>query len=171
MRRESQSDKKSSRSSPHESNSSIPSPRMNQGDRSELAHTETRDQRLPHPSRWTKSSGRGGKASGSTKRHPETFQRHPALLKEGRDTKENPGRQDFRRSQRKDIGAVEANLANKVSVNKSSKSFHYAEGQSKNGVLRKLKHIFLNNYQRIKSICSPAKGGTGCYRFNYQPGS
>ena len=24
---------------------------------------------------------------------------------------------------------------------------------------------------RIKSICSPAKGGTGCYRFNYQPGS
>ena len=23
---------------------------------------------------------------------------------------------------------------------------------------------------RIKSICSPAKGGTGCYRFNYQPG-
>ena len=24
---------------------------------------------------------------------------------------------------------------------------------------------------RIKSIRSPAKGGTGCYRFNYQPGS
>ena len=24
---------------------------------------------------------------------------------------------------------------------------------------------------RIKSICSPAKGGTGCYRFNYQPSS
>ena len=24
---------------------------------------------------------------------------------------------------------------------------------------------------RIKSICSPAKGGTGCYRFDYQPGS
>ena len=24
---------------------------------------------------------------------------------------------------------------------------------------------------RIKSICSPAKGGTGCYRFNYQPDS
>ena len=41
----------------------------------------------------------------------------------------------------------------------------------KNGVLRKLKHIFPNTYQRIKSICSPAKGGTGCYRFNYQPGS
>ena len=40
-----------------------------------------------------------------------------------------------------------------------------------NGVLRKLKHIFPNTYQRIKSICSPAKGGTGCYRFNYQPGS
>ena len=39
------------------------------------------------------------------------------------------------------------------------------------GVLRKLKHIFPNTYQRIKSICSPAKGGTGCYRFNYQPGS
>ena len=38
--------------------------------------------------------------------------------KEGRDTKENPGRQDFRRSQRKDIGAVEAKLVNKVSVNK-----------------------------------------------------
>ena len=42
---------------------------------------------------------------------------------------------------------------------------------SKYGVLRKLKHIFPNTYQRIKSICSPAKGGTGCYRFNYQPGS
>ena len=41
----------------------------------------------------------------------------------------------------------------------------------KNGVLRKLKHIFPNTYQRIKSICSPAKGGTCCYRFNYQPGS
>ena len=41
----------------------------------------------------------------------------------------------------------------------------------KNGVLHKLKHIFPNTYQRIKSICSPAKGGTGCYRFNYQPGS
>ena len=39
------------------------------------------------------------------------------------------------------------------------------------GVLRKLKHIFPNTYQRIKSIRSPAKGGTGCYRFNYQPGS
>ena len=26
-----------------------------------------------------------------------------------------------------------------------------------NGVLRKLKHIFPNTYQRIKSICSPAK--------------
>ena len=35
----------------------------------------------------------------------------------------------------------------------------------KNGVLRKLKHIFPNTYQRIKSICSPAKVGTGCYRF------
>ena len=42
---------------------------------------------------------------------------------------------------------------------------------NKHGVLRKLKHIFPNTYQRIKSICSPAKGGTGCYRFNYQPGS
>ena len=42
---------------------------------------------------------------------------------------------------------------------------------AENGVLRKLKHIFPNTYQRIKSICSPAKGGTGCYRFNYQPGS
>ena len=42
---------------------------------------------------------------------------------------------------------------------------------SKHGVLRKLKHIFPNTYQRIKSICSPAKGGTGYYRFNYQPGS
>ena len=40
-----------------------------------------------------------------------------------------------------------------------------------NGVLRKLKHTFPNTYQRIKSIRSPAKGGTGCYRFNYQPGS
>ena len=35
----------------------------------------------------------------------------------------------------------------------------------KDGVLRKLKHIFPNTYQRIKSICSPAKVGTGCYRF------
>ena len=43
--------------------------------------------------------------------------------------------------------------------------------KQQNGVLRKLKHIFPNTYQRIKSIRSPAKGGTGCYRFNYQPGS
>ena len=41
----------------------------------------------------------------------------------------------------------------------------------KYGVLRKLQHIFPNTYQRIKSIRSPAKGGTGRYRFNYQPGS
>ena len=40
MRRESQSDIKSSSSSPQESNSRIPSPRMNRGDRSELACTE-----------------------------------------------------------------------------------------------------------------------------------
>ena len=40
-----------------------------------------------------------------------------------------------------------------------------------NGVLHKLKHIFPNTYQSIKSIHSPAKVGTGCYRFNYQPGS
>ena len=31
--------------------------------------------------------------------------------------------------------------------------------QTKNGVLRKLKHIFPNTYQRIKSIRSPAKVG------------
>ena len=30
---------------------------------------------------------------------------------------------------------------------------------AKNGVLRKLKHIFPNTYQRIKSIRSPAKVG------------
>ena len=52
-----------------------------------------------------------------------------------------------------------------------SESFHWSIMKflfkySKNGVLRKLKHIFPNTYQRIKSICSPAKGGTGCYRFN-----
>ena len=47
----------------------------------------------------------------------------------------------------------------------------FARIDHKYGVLRKLKHIFPNTYQRIKSICSPAKGGTGCYRFNYQPGS
>ena len=47
----------------------------------------------------------------------------------------------------------------------------YCEKSFKYGVLRKLKHIFPNTYQRIKSIRSPAKGGTGCYRFNYQPGS
>ena len=47
----------------------------------------------------------------------------------------------------------------------------YLKHQYKNGVLRKLKHIFPNTYQRIKSIHSPAKVGTGCYRFNYQPGS
>ena len=41
----------------------------------------------------------------------------------------------------------------------------------KNGVLLQLKHIFPNTYQRIKSIRSLAKVGTGCYRFKYQPGS
>ena len=51
------------------------------------------------------------------------------------------------------------------------RSRSYSSGAAKNGVLRELKHIFPNTYQRIKSICSPAKGGTGCYRFNYQPGS
>ena len=40
-----------------------------------------------------------------------------------------------------------------------------------NGVLRKLKHIFPNTYQRINSICSPAKVGLVVTDFNYQPGS
>ena len=39
------------------------------------------------------------------------------------------------------------------------------------GVLRKLKHIFPNTYQRINSICSPAKMGLVIIDFNYQPGS
>ena len=41
----------------------------------------------------------------------------------------------------------------------------------KYGVLRKLKHIFPNTYQRINSICSPAKVGLVVIDFNYQPGS
>ena len=43
--------------------------------------------------------------------------------------------------------------------------------REKNGVLRKLKHIFPNTYQRINSICSPAKVGLVVTDFNYQPGS
>ena len=39
------------------------------------------------------------------------------------------------------------------------------------GVLRKLKHIFPNTYQRINSICSPAKVGLVVTDFNYQPSS
>ena len=41
----------------------------------------------------------------------------------------------------------------------------------KHGVLRKLKHIFPNTYQRINIICSPAKVGLVVTDFNYQPGS
>ena len=41
----------------------------------------------------------------------------------------------------------------------------------KNGVLHKLKHIFPNTYQRIKSIRSPAKVGLVVTDFNHQPGS
>ena len=125
-------DIKNMRTLPPESNSRIPSPRMNRGDRSELAHRMS-NQRLLPPSRWNKSSGGRGKTSVSPNSGiPRPSKTHPDLLKERRDTKENPGRQDFRRSQRKDIGGVEAKLANKVSVNKSSKSFHYTEGQLKN---------------------------------------
>ena len=40
--------------------------------------------------------------------------------------------------------------------------------QDKYGVLRKLKHIFPNTYQRINSICSPAKVGLVVTDFNYQ---
>ena len=43
--------------------------------------------------------------------------------------------------------------------------------RTENGVLRKLKHIFPNTYQRINSICSPAKVGLVVTDFNYQPGS
>ena len=59
----------------------------------------------------------------------------------------------------------------KVRVKKMRRGIVSLIRNGKNGVLRKLKHIFPNTYQRIKSICSPAKGGTGCYRLNYQPGS
>ena len=42
----------------------------------------------------------------------------------------------------------------------------------KNEVLLELQHIFPNTYQGIRSICSPAKVGIGCYKaVNYQPGS
>ena len=44
-------------------------------------------------------------------------------------------------------------------------------GGGVNGVLRKLKHIFPNTYQRINSICLPAKVGLVVTDFNYQPGS
>ena len=50
MRRESQSDIKSSRSSPQESNSCIPSPRMNRGDRSELTCTKRATRGFSAPS-------------------------------------------------------------------------------------------------------------------------
>ena len=53
----------------------------------------------------------------------------------------------------------------KKRMNKHQESFQGKKKKKKNGVLRKLKHIFPNTYQRIKSICSPAKVGTGCYRF------
>ena len=69
----------------------------------------TLDQRLLHPSRWTKSSERRGKPSGSNTRasrdHPP-----PSRPSEGREREEGrPGVHDFRRShsRRKDIGAVE----------------------------------------------------------------
>ena len=45
------------------------------------------------------------------------------------------------------------------SVSKSRKTNIFYCGINKNGVLRKLKHIFPNTYQRIKSIRSPAKVG------------
>ena len=48
--------------------------------------------------------------------------------------KENPGRQDFK-SQRKDIGAVEAKLANKVNVNKSKQTLPLRRRPIKNEVL------------------------------------
>ena len=35
----------------------------------------------------------------------------------------------------------------------------HSDCYNEDGVLRKLKHIFPNTYQRIKSICSPAKVG------------
>ena len=107
----------------------------------------TRDQRLLHSPRWTRSSGRRGKPSGSTQGHPETFQRPPALLKEGRETKERPGRQDFQRSQRKDIRAVEAKLANKVSVNKSKQTLPLRR--------RPIKNICHNLILSSKLIATP----------------
>ena len=66
---------------------------------------------------------------------------------------------------------MEAKLANKVSVNKSKQTLPICRRPIKNGVLRKLKHIFPNTYQRINSICSPAKVGLVVTDFNYQPGS
>ena len=52
-----------------------------------------------------------------------------------------------------------------------SSLFVHGFSPNKNGVLRKLKHIFPNTYQRINSICSPAKVGLVVTDFNYQPGS
>ena len=49
--------------------------------------------------------------------------------------------------------------------------FQFNICERKYGVLRKLKHIFPNTYQRINSICSPAKVGLVITDFNYQPGS
>ena len=57
-------------------------------------------------------------------------------------------------------GETPVRLMNIYSSLKTQKNGHEEGGQrTENGVLRKLKHIFPNTYQRIKSICSPAKVG------------
>ena len=82
---------KGSRSPPQESNSCLPSPRMNRGDRSELVCTERASRGSSTPPAGQKSSGRRGRTSGSnTKATRDPPPPHPALLKEGREKKGKP---------------------------------------------------------------------------------
>ena len=137
---------------------------MNRGDRSELACTKRATRGSSTPPAGSSRAEEEENPREATQGHPETVQRHPALLKVGRETKERPGRQDFRRSQRKDIGAVEAKLANKVSVNKSKQTLPLRR--------RPIKNIRHNLILSSKPIATPRKKGGGrksLTRRGYQP--
>ena len=94
-------DRTGSRSPPQESNAWIPSPRMNRGDRSELAWTERATRRSSTPPAGPKPSGRRGRTSGSNTRASRDCPPLIRLLKEGRGKKGRPAQARRKPTQRK----------------------------------------------------------------------
>ena len=113
------------------------------------------DQRLLHPSRWTKSSGRRGKPSGSNTRASRD-RPPPSRPSEGREREEGKtrGARLPENSLRKDIGAVEEEP-------EGQKKFAQATEANTSTATKANQNICHNLILSSKPIATPTKRGEG----------